>query len=68
VHPLSALLGGICRAGFTIEDVSEPDHARPDAEVGSFAHRAAYLPPYLRVLARRTGGPAAAGRLVLLQQ
>jgi len=68
VHPLSALLGGICRTGFTIEDVSEPDHARPDAEVGSFAHRAAYLPPYIRVLARRTGGPAVAGRLVLLQQ
>ncbi|MFN7814612.1 MAG: class I SAM-dependent methyltransferase [Planctomycetia bacterium] len=68
VHPLAALLGGLCRAGFTIEDFSEPDHARPGAEVGSFAHRAAFLPPYIRVLARRTGGPAAAPRVVLLQQ
>ncbi len=68
VHPLSALLGGICRAGFAIEDVSEPDHAWPGAEIGSFAHRAAFLPPYIRVLARRIGGPAAAPRIVLLQQ
>lgn len=67
VHSLSALLGGICRSGFTIEDVSEPDHARPGAEIGSFAHRAAFLPPYIRVLARRTGDPAAR-RPVLLQR
>lgn len=55
IHPLSALLGGICAAGFTIEDVCEPDHARPDAPVGSFAHRAAFLPPYIRVLAQKRG-------------
>jgi len=55
VHPLSALLGGLCRAGFVIEDVHEPEHAEPGAAVGSFAHRAAFLPPYLRILARRTG-------------
>jgi SAM-dependent methyltransferase len=67
VHSLSALLGGICRAGFTIEDFSEPDHARPGAAIGSFAHRATFLPPYIRVLARRTGEPAAR-RPVLLQR
>lgn len=55
VHSLSDLLGGICRVGFVIEDVHEPDHAEPGAAVGSFAHRAAFLPPYLRILARRTG-------------
>jgi SAM-dependent methyltransferase len=55
VHSLTALLGGICRAGFVIEDVHEPEHADPTAPVGSFAHRAAFLPPYLRVLARRLG-------------
>ena len=64
VHPLSALLGGICMAGFTIEDVWEPDHARPAASPGSFAHRAAFLPPYLRVRARRRIGP---GRLLVQQ-
>lgn len=58
IHPLSALLGGICAAGFSIEDVWEPDHARPDAAGGSFAARSAFLPPYIRVRARRrtTGG------------
>jgi len=65
VHSLEALLGGICRAGFTIEDVAEPDHARPAATLGGTAHRAAYLPPYLRVLARR-GGPRSATGLVVV--
>lgn len=59
VHSLAALLGGICAAGFSIEDVCEPDHTVPGATVGSFAHRAAYLPPYLRVLASRRHGMAA---------
>jgi hypothetical protein len=55
IHSLSALVGGICRAGFAIEDVHEPDHAEPAAAVGSFGHRAAVVPPYLRILARRQG-------------
>lgn len=53
VHSLAALFGGICAAGFVIEDVCEPDHTQPGAGVGTFAHRAAFLPPYVRVLARR---------------
>jgi hypothetical protein len=52
-HGLSALVGGICAAGFVIEDLCEPDHTRSGAEPGSFADRAAFLPPYLRILARR---------------
>jgi SAM-dependent methyltransferase len=70
IHSLSAVLGGICTAGFAIEDVSEPDHTRPGAAVGSFAHRAAFLPPYVRVLARRRSGQAgggAAGSIVLVE-
>jgi SAM-dependent methyltransferase len=55
VHSLSDLFGGMCRAGFVIEDVHEPDHTDPGAVVGSFAHRAAFIPPYVRILARRTG-------------
>ena len=66
VHSLSALLGGMCAAGFTIEDVCEPDHREPGATPGSFAHRAAFLPPYLRVLARRMAGESARG-IVLVQ-
>jgi SAM-dependent methyltransferase len=71
IHSLEALLGGLCLAGFMIEDVCEPDHTRPAATPGSFAHRAAFVPPYLRVLARRSGHATAAaarpgpGRLVL---
>ena len=53
IHTFSALLGGICRAGFLIEDVCEPDHSQPGASIGSFAHRAAFVPPYIRILARR---------------
>ncbi|MFM8802784.1 MAG: class I SAM-dependent methyltransferase, partial [Planctomycetia bacterium] len=54
IHSLTALLGGLCAAGFTIEDVCEPDHTAPAAAAGSFAPRAAFVPPYLRVLARRS--------------
>jgi len=53
VHSLTAILGGICTAGFLIEDVCEPDHTEPQAPLGSFPHRAGFLPPYLRVLAKR---------------
>lgn len=66
VHSLAALLGGICAAGFAIEDVSEPDHTRPAATAGSFAHRAAYLPPYLRVLARRQQDAATTAGVVVV--
>lgn len=66
VHSLAALLGGICAAGFAIEDVGEPDHTRPAAAAGSFAHRAAYLPPYLRVLARRQQGAATTAGVVVV--
>lgn len=55
VHSWNELLGGICRAGFAIEDVSEPNHARPDALPGSFGHRCHFISPYLRIKARRLG-------------
>jgi SAM-dependent methyltransferase len=67
IHSLTALLGGICSAGFSIEDVGEPDHTRPDPSTGSFAHRAAYLPPYLRVLARRRCDPHDGAGIVVVQ-
>jgi SAM-dependent methyltransferase len=64
VHSLTALLGGLCVAGFTIEDVCEPDHTLSGAAVGSFAHRAAFLPPYLRILARRSAVLTGAGAAI----
>jgi SAM-dependent methyltransferase len=54
LHRLGTLLGGLCQSGFVIEDVAEPDHTRPDAEVGSFAYRCRFVPPYLAIKARRT--------------
>ena len=66
LHPVADILGGICRAGFTIADVAEPDHAVPFAAAGSPGHRAAFLPPYLRVLARRATGSRSAGPIVLV--
>jgi SAM-dependent methyltransferase len=54
-HSWEALLGGICRSGFVIEDLTEPYHARPDAENGSFGHRCYHLAPYVRLKARRVG-------------
>ncbi len=53
VHPLNALLGDLCRSGFVIEDFQEPVRADHWAAPESAAHRAAYFPPYLKILARR---------------
>ena len=55
LHRWEELLGGLCRAGFVIEDVIEPMRARADAEPGSFGHRSRYIPPYVRIKARRIG-------------
>ena len=55
VHSLTDILGGICRSGFCLEDFFEPSESDPEATRGSFAHRAAFLPPYIRVLARKYG-------------
>ncbi len=53
IHPLEALLGELCRNGFVIEDITEPPRGDAWAAVGSPTHRACYLPPYLKVKARR---------------
>jgi ubiquinone/menaquinone biosynthesis C-methylase UbiE len=52
-HSLESLVGGICRAGMFIEDVSEPEHANPSGPSGSMGHRSRFAPPYLRIKARR---------------
>jgi SAM-dependent methyltransferase len=58
LHRWEELIGGLCRAGFVIEDLLEPLHADPKAVPGTFAHRSRYVAPYVRIKARRTG-PAA---------
>jgi hypothetical protein len=53
LHTFDALLGGLCRAGFVIEDLSEPSLGDAWAPPDSADHRAAFLPPYVKVKARR---------------
>jgi len=53
LHRWDQIVGGLCRAGFVIEDLTEPRHADPKAPVGSFEHRSGYVAPYVRIKARR---------------
>ncbi|MEN1679490.1 MAG: class I SAM-dependent methyltransferase [Planctomycetota bacterium] len=59
LHRWEELIGGLCRAGFVLEDLVEPQHAEPDAPDGTFAYRAKYVAPYVRIKARRRGHQAA---------
>ena len=54
LHRWEELLGGLCRAGFVIEDFIEPMHANPDTNRGTFGHRSRFVAPYLRIKARRS--------------
>lgn len=54
LHRWQELVGGLCRAGFVIEDLVEPRHGQPGAAPGSFAHRCQFLPPFVTIKARRT--------------
>ena len=55
IHRWEELLGAMCRSGLVIEDLTEPLHAKPDAEINSFGHRAQFVAPYVRIKARRVG-------------
>lgn len=66
VHRWEELLGGLCRAGFVIEDLTEPLHAQAQAEPGTFAHRSQFIAPYVRIKARRTDSAAAVKPKLLL--
>ena len=55
VHSLASLVGGVCAAGFVVEALVEPAHGDPQAEAGSFSHRCYWVPPYVRLRARRVG-------------
>ena len=53
LHRWEQLVGGLCRAGFVIEDLSEPFRADRSSPIGHSGHRGRFLPPYLRMKARR---------------
>ena len=56
IHSIDSLIGGLCRCGFVVEDVVEPPHADAWAAEGTPEHRAQFLPPYLKIKARRRAG------------
>ncbi|GAB4138779.1 MAG: class I SAM-dependent methyltransferase [Planctomycetaceae bacterium] len=53
LHTWDELVGELCRAGFVIEDLREPRRADPTAPPGHFGHRGRFVPPYVRLKARR---------------
>lgn len=53
LHPLDTLLGSLCGSGMVIEEIVEPPRGDAWAPQGSPEHRARYLPPYLKIKARR---------------
>ncbi len=53
IHTWEALVGGLCRSGFVIEDLQEPPRSDAWAPIGSPEHRARYVPPYMKIKARR---------------
>lgn len=54
LHRWQDLIGKMCRAGFVIEDIVEPrSGANILAQPGTFEHRSAFLPPYVKLKARR---------------
>ena len=62
LHRWEQLVGTLCQAGFVIEDLREPLRADRAAQPGDFRHRARFIPPYVRLKARRNdraeSGPA----------
>lgn len=58
LHKWGDLLGGLCQAGFVLEDVLEPRFGDPAAQPGTFEYRGHYLAPYIQLKARRTDSPA----------
>lgn len=53
LHGWGALLGGLCASGFVIEAVTEPPRGDALAQAGTPEHRARFLPPYIKLKARR---------------
>lgn len=60
LHRWQELVGGLCRAGFVLEDLVEPRRGDPHAEPGHFRHRGMWVAPFVRVKARRIEAPGAA--------
>lgn len=58
LHRLQDLVGGLCRSNMVLEDLREPVRANYKVNVKHFGYRGRFLPPYLRMKARRLPRPA----------
>ena len=59
LHRWEEIVGGMCRCGFQIDDLIEPNHARDEAKEGEFGHRCQFIAPYVRIKAIRRMDPKA---------
>ena len=53
LHRWEDLVGGLLQSGFVLEDLREPSRADAQAPPGHYRHRGCYIPPYVRMKARR---------------
>ena len=65
-HSLESILGGICRSGMVIEELHEPNHAKLESIADTIGHRSRFVPPYLRVKARKRSSHASNVRSLVL--
>lgn len=65
LHRWEDLVGGLCRVGLVLEDLREPCRADEKAPPGHFGHRGRYLPPYVRLKARRSRRESATNKTTL---
>lgn len=60
LHRLEDLVGGVCRSNMVLEDLREPVRANYNVGVNHYGYRGRFIPPYLRMKARRVPRPRAA--------
>ena len=65
LHRWEEILGGMCRSGMVIEDVTEPLHAQAESSIDSFGFRSQFIPPYVRIKARRISNDRTAAKIML---
>jgi SAM-dependent methyltransferase len=53
LHRWEQLVGDLCQAGFVLEDLREPCRADDQAPPGHYGYRGRFIPPYVRLKARR---------------
>jgi SAM-dependent methyltransferase len=53
LHRWDDLIGELCRSGFVLEDLREPFRADHKSAPGHYGHRGRFVPPYVRLKARR---------------